>query len=185
MNDSSKDGSSSDSDLSSSGGNTPKRQSACDHENGHGSQEEVEEEGGEVSEAQEEEEAHAEAELATSQSDDSGVGVLKSDAAGQEAMSTFDSAEGDRPQDPQEEKGAEPPSEEEQGADPPSEVAQPKPAPVPAPRVSFRSTERHHPMTAKQREASPEETAADSGDDSMFPNPPGLLYKVQSGLALC
>lgn len=117
---------------------------------------------------QEEEEADAEAELATNQSDDSGVGVLKSDAAGQDAVSTSDSAEGDIPQDP----------EQEQRAAPPSEEAQPKPAPVPAPRISFRSTESRPLMKAKQ-ETSEEESAADLGEDCSSINPPALLYKVQ------
>lgn len=164
---------SSDSDLSSSGSNTPKRQSACDNENGDsrsGSREEVEEEAGAGAEAepQDEEEADAEAELATNHSDDSGVGVLKSDAAGQDAVSASDTAEGDIPQDP----------EQEQMAAPPSEEAQPKPAPVPAPRISFRSTESRPLMKAKQ-ETSVEESATDSGEDSSSINPPGLLYKVQ------
>uniref|UniRef100_H2RLB9 Bridging integrator 2b n=1 Tax=Takifugu rubripes TaxID=31033 RepID=H2RLB9_TAKRU len=97
-NDSSKDVNSSDSDLSSSGNNTPKRQSACDDGDGDGSsgsREEAEEELGAEAEPQEEEEEDEEAELATNQSDDSGVGVLKSDAAVQEVAS--DSAEEGRP----------------------------------------------------------------------------------------
>lgn len=169
-NDSSRDVNSSDSDLSSSGSNTPKRQSACDNDNGDGSSgspEEAEEGVGPGAEPQEEEEEGEEAELATNQSDDSGVGVLKSDAAVQEVAS--DSAEGDPPQDP----------EQERGAAPPSEGARTKPAPVPAPRNSFRSTEGGPLMSAKRQETSEEESAADSGEDSSSINPPGLLYKVQ------
>lgn len=168
-NDSSKDVNSSDSDLSSSGSNTPKRQSACDNDNGDGSsgsREEVEEEVGAEAEPQEEEEDE-DAELATNQSDDSGVGVLKSDAAVQEVAS--DSAEGDPPQD----------LEQEQGVAAPSEEARTKPAPVPAPRNSFHSTEGRPLMTAKQQETSEEENTAESGEDSSSINPPGLLYKVQ------
>lgn len=169
-NDSSKDVNSSDSDVSSSGSNTPKRQSACDNDNGDGSsgsREEAEEEVGAEAEPQKEEEEDEEAELATNQSDDSGVGVLKSYTAVQEVAS--DCAEGDPPQD----------LEQEQGVPPPSEEARTKPAPVPAPRNSFRSTEGRPLMTAKQQETSEEESTADSGDDSSSINPPGLLYKVQ------
>lgn len=148
----------SDSDLSSAGSNTPKRQSTCDNSDNSDSEsqeEEEEEDGvGAVAEVQEEEEA----ELATIQSDDSGVGVPKSDAAGQEVISTSDSTEGDPPQDP----------DQEQGSAPPSEEAQPKSAPVPVPRVSFSFKER-------QQETKEEENTADSSS----PNPPGLLYKVQ------
>ncbi|TWW61501.1 bridging integrator 2b [Takifugu flavidus] len=170
-NDLSKDVNSSDSDLSSSGNNTPKRQSACDDGDGSsGSREEAEEEAGAEAEPQEEEEEDEEAELATNQSDDSGVGVLKSDAAVQEVAS--DSAEGDPPQDLEQEQ------EQEQGVAPPSEEAQTKPAPVPAPRNSFRSTEGRPLMTAKQQESSEEENTADSGEDSSSINPPGLLYKA-------
>lgn len=146
----------SDSDLSSAGSNTPKRQSTCDNSDNSDSESQEEEEDGvgAVAEVQEEEEA----ELATIQSDDSGVGVPKSDAAGQEVISTSDSTEGDPPQDP----------DQEQGSAPPSEDAQPKSAPVPVPRVSFSFKER-------QQETKEEENTADSSS----PNPPGLLYKVQ------
>lgn len=164
---SSKDVNSSDSDLSSGGSNTPKRQSACDNSDA-GSQEEEEDEVGAVAELQKEEEEEEEAELATIQSDDSGVGVPKSDAAAQEVISTSDSAEGEAPQDP----------EEEQEAAPPSEEAQPKPAPVPVPRGSFSFKE-------KQQESSEKENTAELRDDSSSPNPPGLLYKVQLTCAWC
>lgn len=152
----------SDSDLSSAGSNTPKRQSTCDNSDNSDSESQEEEEDGvgAVAEVQEEEEA----ELATIQSDDSGVGVPKSDAAGQEVISTSDSTEGDPPQDP----------DQEQGSAPPSEEAQPKSAPVPVPRVSFSFKER-------QQETKEEENTADSSS----PNPPGLLYKVQLCIMLC
>ncbi|CAF96942.1 unnamed protein product [Tetraodon nigroviridis] len=80
-----------------------------------------------------------------------------SDAAGPEVISTSDSAEGDTPQDPDQELGAAPPSEE----------AQPKFAPVPVPRVSFS-------FEGKQQETSEEENTADR-DDSGSPDPPGFL----------
>lgn len=157
-----KDVNSSDSDLSSGGSNTPKRQSTCDNSDGTSGSQEEEEGVGDVAEVQEEEEA----ELATIQSDDSGVGVPKSDAARQEVTSTPDSAEGDPPQDP----------DQEQGAAPPSEEAQPKPAPVPVPRISVSFKE-------KQQETSQKEDAAELRDDSSSPNPPGLLYKVRLSCA--
>ncbi|XP_076597386.1 bridging integrator 2b isoform X2 [Chaetodon auriga] len=175
---SSKDVNSSDSDLSSSGTNTPKRQSVCDNESGDGSAgsqspEEVTAEA--VAEVEAEAEAEAEAELATNQSDDSGVGVPKSEAASQEVSNPSDSADSDAPQSP----------EQDNVSDPPSEEAKPKPAPVPAPRVSFRCKDRHPLLRAEGQEeteeASAKQETADSGDDSSPDNPPGFLYK---GVAL-
>ncbi|XP_041817541.1 bridging integrator 2b isoform X2 [Chelmon rostratus] len=169
---SSKEVNSSDSDLSSSGTNTPKRQSVCDNESGDrsaGSQ------SPEEATATAEAVAEAEAELATNQSDDSGVGVPKSEAPSQEVSNPSDSADSDAPQSP------------EQGnvSDPPSEEAKPKPAPVPAPRVSFRSKDRHPLLRAEEQEeaeeASVNQETADSQDDSSPYNPPGFLYK---GVAL-
>ncbi|XP_044072589.1 bridging integrator 2b isoform X2 [Siniperca chuatsi] len=159
---SSKDVNSSDSDLSSSGTNTPKRQSIYDSENNDKSTGNPEEEAA----------VEAEAELATNQSDDSGVGVPKSEAAGQEVSNPSDSADSDTPHS----------SRQENLSDPPSEEAKPKPAPVPAPRVSFCSTDRGPLLPAGEQET--EEASvktADSGDDSSSYNPPGFLYK---GVAL-
>uniref|UniRef100_A0A8C9ZXD3 Bridging integrator 2b n=1 Tax=Sander lucioperca TaxID=283035 RepID=A0A8C9ZXD3_SANLU len=152
---SSKDVNSSDSDLSSSGANTPKRLSVCDNDNSDrstGSQ--------------------TEAELATNQSDDSGVSVPKSEAGSQEASNPSDSADS-APQSP----------EQENVSDPPSEKAKPKPVPVPAPRVSFHSKDRPPLLPAKEQEETDEEASvnqetADSGHDSSSHNPPGFLYKV-------
>ncbi|XP_056220249.1 bridging integrator 2b isoform X2 [Seriola aureovittata] len=195
---SSKDVNSSDSDLSSSGTNTPKRQSVCDNENsdrstGGQSPEDAEEEeaaaavaedDAEVDAAAEadaevdvdaEAEAEAEAELATNQSDDSGVGVAKSEAASQEASSPSDSAESDAPQS----------AEQEAVSDPTSEEAEPKPAPVPAPRLSFHSTDASPLLPAEEQEETKEapvnQETAESGDDSSSHSPPGFLYK---GVAL-
>lgn len=179
-NDSSKDVNSSDSDLSSNGSDTPRQQSACDNENADGSSESREEAeevvGAEAEPQEEEEDDDEEAELATNQSDDSGVGVLKSDAAVQEVVSARDSAEGDALQDLEQDLE----QEQEQEVAPPPEEAQNKPAPVPAPRNSFRSTEGRPLMTARHQETSEEENTADSGDDASSTNPPGVLYKVQS-----
>lgn len=173
----SKDVNSSDSDLSSSGTNTPKRQSVCDNESGNrsaGSQ--SPDEATVEAEAVAEADAEAEAELATNQSDDSGVGVPKSEAASQEVSNPSDSADSDAPQSP----------EQDNVSDPPSEEAKPRPAPVPAPRVSFRSKDRRPLLTAEEQEetedASVNQETADSQDDSSPHNPPGFLYKVPSTL---
>ncbi|XP_037639513.1 bridging integrator 2b isoform X1 [Sebastes umbrosus] len=172
---SSKDVNSSDSEFSSSGANTPQRQSVCGDENGDDR----------IAASQSPEEVEAEAELATNQSDDSGVGVPKSEAASQEVSNPSDSADS-VPESP----------EEENVSDPPSEEAKPKPPPVPAPRVSFRCTDRPHLIPAAEQEETEEasdnqetaeeasdnqEKASDSGDDSTSHNPPGFLYK---GVAL-
>ncbi|XP_034441807.1 bridging integrator 2b [Hippoglossus hippoglossus] len=169
---SSKDINSSDSDLSSSGTNTPHRQSVCENENsdrstGGQSLEEVEE--------QEVAEAEAEAELAGNQSDDSGVGVQKLEPVSHEVSNPFDSADSDASHTPEQETLMEPPSEE----------VTPKPAPVPAPRLSFRCTDRPPLLTADQQEDTQEATSdqetAESKDDSSSHSPPGFLYK---GVAL-
>lgn len=159
----SKDVNSSDSDLSSSGTNTPKRESVCDDESTDRS-----------SGTQSPEEA--EAELATNQSDDSGVGVPKSEAASQEVSNPSESADGEALESP----------EQENVSDPPSEEAKPKPVPVPAPRISFRSTDKRPLLTkqAEREETAVNQEAADSGDDSSSHNPPGLLYKVHSTMRL-
>ncbi|XP_035517236.1 bridging integrator 2b isoform X2 [Morone saxatilis] len=165
---SSKDVNSSDSDLSSSGTNTPKRQSVCDNESSERSTRSQSPEEAEVA-------AEAEAELATNQSDDSGVGVPKSEAASQEVSNPSDSADSDSPQSP----------EQENVSDPPSEEAQSKPPPVPAPRVSFRSTDKSPLLTAKEQEETEEASAnqetVDSDNESSSYDPPGFLYK---GVAL-
>ncbi|KAM8868096.1 bridging integrator 2b [Synchiropus picturatus] len=136
----SKDASSSDSDLSSSGTNTPKRLSADD----------LSDRG----------ESPEEAELPTNQSDDSGVG--KSEAVCREADSVPDDKE--EKCNPEQDNESEPPAA--------------KPPPVPAPRLSFRSTERQlHPPAKEQEENESEDQAAvESGDD--YQNPPGFLYKA-------
>ncbi|KAM9860023.1 bridging integrator 2b isoform 2-T2 [Aulostomus maculatus] len=209
---SSKDVNSSDSDLSSSGTNTPKRQSVCVSEHSRGSS---------ASQSPEETEMEAEAELATNQSDDSGVGVPKSEAAGQEGGQEVSEEGGQEVseeggQEVSEEGGQEVSEEggqevsEEGGqevtqevneeasgpcgsgevdassspeldsvSDPPSEETKPKPAPVPAPRVSFRSTEKPPLLPAKEEEET--EPASSSQEDTESHHPPGFLYK---GVAL-
>ncbi len=122
-----------------------------------------------------EEMVEAEAELATNQSEDSSVGVPKSEAASQEGCSPSDCADSDAPHSP----------EQENVSDPPSEEAKPRPAPVPAPRASFCSTEKCPLVTTEEKQEetktpSLDEEAADSGDDSCPDNPPGFLYKVHS-----
>lgn len=162
---SSKDVNSSDSDLSTSGINTPKRQSVCGNENDNRSTE-----GGQGPEA--------EAELATNQSDDSWVGVPKSEAASQNVSKPSDSADSDDPQSPDQEKVTDPPSEE----------SKPKSVPVPAPRISFRSTDKRTLLPAKEQEDSEEELetqeAAESEEDSSSQNPPGFLYKVHNNVVV-
>ncbi|XP_041836154.1 bridging integrator 2b [Melanotaenia boesemani] len=143
--------SSSDSDLSSSGTNTPKRKSVCNDSDGS-------------THSLSPEESEVEAELAAHQSDDSGVGVPKSEAVSQEVASeSTDATQGlDR--------------DSEDG--PPSEEAEAKHGPVPAPRVASQSTDRSSVISA-------EETEEDSGSqlpsepehDSRSQDPPGFLYK--------
>ncbi|XP_035486468.2 bridging integrator 2b isoform X1 [Scophthalmus maximus] len=171
---SSKDVNSSNSDLSSSGTNTPKRQSVCGSDRSTGVQS-VEEE-----EEEEEEEAlavagEAEAEHAANQSDDSGVGVPKSEVAGQEVCNPSDAADSDALHTP----------EQETVGDPASEEVTAKPAPVPAPRISFRCTDRPALLPAEQQEETKEALAnqemAESANDSSSHTPPGFQYK---GLAI-
>lgn len=109
----------------------------------------------------------AEAELAMNQSDDSGVGVPKSEATCQEVSNPSDSADSDAPQSPA----------QENASDPLSGEAQTKPVPVPAPRISFRSTDRPPLLPAGELEETEED---DSGDDFSSHNPPGFLYKVRN-----
>ncbi|XP_068172111.1 bridging integrator 2b [Antennarius striatus] len=168
---SNKTANSSDSDLSSSGTNTPKRQSVCNNESsgrstGSPSPDEAE--------AEEEAEAEAEAELAADHLDDSGMGEPKMEMVNQEAPN-HDSADGDAPRS----------SQEECASDPPPENAKSKPPPIPAPRISFRSADRR-PLLPKEGREKKENTSVnqergDSGDDSSSHNPPGFLYK---GVAL-
>lgn len=178
---SSKDVNSSDSDLSSSGANTPQRQSVCDNESSDGgaeSQSPEEAEPEPEAEVQLEAEAEAEGEQTTSQSDDSGVGALKSEGVSQEASEPSDCADGEATQSP----------ELEEASDPPSEEAKPKPPPVPAPRVSFRSTDQRPLLSAakpEKEETSADEEDHDSGDNSStIHNPPDFLYKVRCPMRL-
>lgn len=150
----SKSVSSSDSDLSSSGTGSPKRQSLCDNDNSDRSDT-----------SSQNPEAAAASEPAESQSEDSKEGEPKSEAAAsQEITDPSGSAGGDAPH-----KDAE--------SDPTSEEANTKPAPVPAPRVSFRSNESPL-LPAKEQEDLDE--GLESGDDSGSPSPPGFLYKVHT-----
>nr|XP_057925784.1 bridging integrator 2b [Doryrhamphus excisus] len=119
---------SSDSDLSSSGTNSPKRQSLCVSEHSDPS---TASESPEEVEVEAEPEAEAEAELATHQSDNSGLEVPKSDPATQETPGpSSDCASSEAPHVPEQQDDA---------SEPPSEDDKTKSAPVPAPRVSFRS----------------------------------------------
>ncbi|XP_047204808.1 bridging integrator 2b isoform X1 [Girardinichthys multiradiatus] len=156
----SKSTSSSDSDLSFSGLNTPQRQSVCDDENSDKSTR---------SQSPEDLEAEAEAELATNQSDDSGVGVPKSEAANQEPSSPSDSADGDDMQSL------------DQGAvgNLSLEEAEPRPHPVPPLRQSFHSTDQQPLLPEKDgMETSNNPETSEPGDDSNSQNPPGFLYKA-------
>ncbi|XP_035990885.1 bridging integrator 2, partial [Fundulus heteroclitus] len=147
--------SSSDSDLSSSGVNTPKRQSVCDNENNKSTR----------SQSPEDLEAEAEAELATNLSDDSGVGVPKSEEANLELSGPPHLADGDDMQSLN------------QGAvsSPPSEEAKTEAPPVPPPRQSFHSTDQQPLLPAKEQD---ETKTPGPGDDSSSQNPPGFLYKA-------
>lgn len=124
--------------------------------------------------------AEAVVEVATNQSDNSGLGELKSEAASQEVSNPLDSADGDASQSPEQENVSDPPPEEKE--------AKPKSGPVPAPRVSFRSTESRPLLTPKKseekEEAAGSQEAADSGDESSSDNLPGFLYKVRSNIII-
>lgn len=166
----SKDVNSSDSDLSSSGTNTP-RESVCDNggsDSGSRSQS--------PEEAEVEADAEAVVELATNQPDNCAEEELKSEAASREVSNPSDSVDGDAPQSPEQENVSEPPPEEKE--------AKPKSGPVPAPRISFRSTDSRPLLTPRKSEETEEaavsQEAADSGDESGSDNLPGFLYKVHA-----
>ncbi|MEQ2171315.1 hypothetical protein GOODEAATRI_009454 [Goodea atripinnis] len=144
--------------LSFSGLNTPQRQSVCDDENSDKS-----------TRSQSPEDLEAEAELATNQSDDSGVGVPKSEAANQEPSSPSGSADGDDIQSL------------DQGTvgNLSLEEAEPRPHPVPPLRQSFHSTDQQPLLPEKDgMETSNNPETSEPGDDSNSQNPPGFLYKV-------
>ncbi|XP_061689113.1 bridging integrator 2b [Syngnathoides biaculeatus] len=152
-----KTGLSSDSDLSSCGTNTPRRQSVCVSELGDRS----------TSESVDE----VEAEISTNHSDDSSI--PKSEVASQETSGPSDCAGDASHISDQEDNESEAPAEE----------AKIKIAPVPAPRVSFRS-EKCPLLPTKEEEveeASDIKERACSGDDCDSHFPPGFLYK---GVAL-
>ncbi|XP_077386520.1 bridging integrator 2b isoform X2 [Festucalex cinctus] len=152
-----KSGLSSDSDLSSCGTNTPRRRSECVSERSDTSPSESL--------------AEAEAELATNQSDDSGV--PKSDAARRDTSSPSDCAGSDEAAVAERE-------DDDDASEAPSEEAESKSPPVPAPRVSFRS-EKPPLLTAKEEETaeSDNKEMTDGSEDDGYP--PGFLYK---GVAL-
>lgn len=139
---SSKHVASSDSDLSLSGTNTPKRQSVCTSNPST------------TSESPEE----AEAELDTNQSDDSDKAVSTSD---QEASAPCEAA--DSPV-------------QDAVSGPPAEEAKSKPAPVPAPRISFHSANRGPVQSVEEMEpASADQDTSESADNSSAHNPPGAM----------
>ncbi|XP_061731523.1 bridging integrator 2b isoform X1 [Nerophis ophidion] len=145
---------STDSDLSSSGTNSVKRQSACASDRST------------ASESPEE----AEAELSTNHSDDSGLEVPKSDAAAQETCGPSDCASSEAP-------------EQEDGAIVlASDDNKAKSAPVPAPRVSVQ-LEKLPLLTTKEEQESEgaSDITAGSGDDCLCHYPADFLYK---GVAL-
>ncbi|KAM9409497.1 bridging integrator 2b isoform 3-T3 [Pholidichthys leucotaenia] len=158
--------SSSDSDLSYSDTNSPKTQSSCDMENnekstGSHSTEEV----AEVAEPA----AEPAAEPSTNQLDESELEAQKSDPPSQEAGDPHETAASEAPhQDPV--------------SDLPSEEVKTKHPPVPAPRLSFRSTKRCPVIPAGDKRESEEATVdketSETGDDSTSHNPPGFLYKA-------
>ncbi|XP_076028111.1 bridging integrator 2b isoform X2 [Genypterus blacodes] len=142
-------------DLASSGTNTPKRQSACDDDISDGSARSDEPEG---------------AEPTTNQSNDSGMGVPQPEVRGQEVS---------EPSEPSEAPPPPAPEQEDTGDAPPEEVKV-KPPPVPAPRVSFRCTERPSlvPAPAREEQEEAEAAALDQETDSDTQDPPGFLYKA-------
>lgn len=145
--------SSSDSELSLNGSNTPQRHSMCSDQ----------EDGDRSTQSPSPEEANTE--LAANQSDDSGVGATKSDAVSQELTSLPDSVM----------QGL------DQGTvdDPPSVEVKTKPAPVPAPRLSFRITDQLPLLPTEDTDTNSVilETS-ESRDGVSSHNPPGFLYKV-------
>lgn len=168
---SSKDVNSSDSDLGSSGTNTPKRQSVSDNDGcDRSARSQSPEE--ELDAEQVEAVADTEVEPATNQSDDPDVVVLKTEAASQEVSDPSESGETDALQSTEQESVSAPPPEED---------AKAKPPPVPAPRAPSRSTSQQVLSASLDKET--EETPVtqemdDSADDSTPSSPPGFLYKV-------
>ncbi|KAJ4919677.1 hypothetical protein JOQ06_026325 [Pogonophryne albipinna] len=117
-------------------------------------------------------------------SDDSGVGVPKSEAANQEVSEPCDAAESELQEEEDEEKDEEEVEEVVSEAPSSKEMGKPKAPPVPTPRVSFHCTDKPPLLPAKKQEEETEEASdnqekADSGEDSTSHNPPGFLYKVQ------
>lgn len=120
-------------------------------------------------------EGEAEGEQTTSQSDDSAVGALKSEDPNQEESKPSDAANGDTAHSP----------EPEEASDPSTEEAKPKPPPVPAPRVSFRSTDPRPLLSvakSEKEETPSDQEDLDSGDNCSIHPPPGYLYKVSTSL---
>ncbi|XP_056130274.1 bridging integrator 2b [Lampris incognitus] len=165
---SSKDVTASDSDdISSNDADTPNRQSVCDSESSDRSAR---------SESQEEMKAEVEVELdlGTSQLDDLGPRDLKPQASTEEVSGPSDSVGGDFSQS----------TEQENITDPPLQEVKIKAPPVPAPRLSFHSSDEHslpsvdESQVEESRDAtSQDQESNDSGTDSDSQNPPGFLYK--------
>ncbi|KAJ0068831.1 hypothetical protein NL108_012075, partial [Boleophthalmus pectinirostris] len=136
---STKDMNSSDSDLSSTGSNTPQRQSMCDHEDSDNSSGNHS-----ITEAETGPESELSTKAPTTQELSEEAPAPSMDGSDAQSLS------------------------EDNGSDVPMEEVKPKPAPVPAPRLSFRRAERHP--------ANPEMQEQLEQKDS--PNPPDFLYKA-------
>lgn len=157
---SSKDVNSSDSDLSSSGNNTPQRRSLCDNDNSDSSS-------GNHSMTEAPTGAEPETSAALSEEVEEGAAttedVTQAEDVPAPALSTNSGEEQSPPQD--------------DVAEAPTEEAKPKPPPIPAPRLSFRRTERHPPRPVKREQSEQKETSA-AATSEVSTYPPEFLYKA-------
>uniref|UniRef100_A0A8C6UHJ8 Bridging integrator 2b n=1 Tax=Neogobius melanostomus TaxID=47308 RepID=A0A8C6UHJ8_9GOBI len=155
---SSKDVKNSDSDLSSSGNSTPQRRSLCDNDHSDSSS---------GNHSMTDAQRAAEPELPNAQSEESGEAAPETEAVSPEEPDPAPSADTGDAQSLSQDDAGEAPTEE----------VKPKAPPVPAPRLSFRRTERHPPRPEKQ-EQSDENEANETAASEEPTNPPEFLYKV-------
>lgn len=158
---SSKDVNSSDSDLSSSGNNTPQRQSLCDNDNSDSSS------SSSGNHSMTDAQTAAEPEPPTTHSEEAEEEAPKTEAVSLEEPAPAPSADSSDAQTLSQDNVGEAPAEEVKA----------KPPPIPAPRVSFRRAERHLPCPEKQEQLGQKETSATTtSEDSTYP--PEFLYKA-------
>lgn len=155
---SSKDVNSSDSDLSSSGNNTPQRRSVCDNEHSDSSS---------GNHSMTDAQTAAEPELPATQSEESEERAPQPEDVNQEVPAPAPSADSSDAQSLSQDNVGEAPTEEVKA----------KPPPIPAPRQSFRRTEKHPPRREKQEQSDQTEAiTAAASEDSTYPE--DFLYKA-------